>query len=82
MFNQQTPCGVQGPCAMDEKLLIMHVERVGPNNEPSATDPVDEIAIEVITGTSISDETRSIYITKNAADDLVQMLGKYLLALE
>jgi hypothetical protein len=43
---------------------------------------VGEIAIKVITGTSTSDETRSIYITRKAADDLVQMLGEYLLALE
>jgi hypothetical protein len=27
-------------------------------------------------------ESKSLYITKDAADDLVQVLGKYLLALE
>jgi hypothetical protein len=27
-------------------------------------------------------ESKSFYITKDAADDLVQILGKYLLALE
>jgi hypothetical protein len=43
-----------------------------------------DIAIEVMTASSAgsSTETQLIYITKDAADDLVQMLGKHLLAVE
>jgi hypothetical protein len=74
---------------VNDELFIIHVERVDTNKEERPATGVlgevrGEVAIEVVTassGTSTS-RTQVIYMTKDAADDLVQMLGKHLLALE
>ena len=68
---------------MKDGPAIVHVEDVGPRTQGAG--PTGDIEIKVLTVTSDSNpgaESKSLYITKDAADDLVQILGKYLLALE
>jgi hypothetical protein len=75
---------------VNDGLFIIHVERIDANKDehPAMASTLGEvrgdIAIEVITASSAgsSTETQLIYITKDAADDLVQMLGKHPLAVE
>jgi len=69
---------------MEDQSVIIHIEKVGPATEHPGSDS-EHIVIEVTAappGSSLSAEARSLYISKEAADDLVQTLGKYLLALE
>ena len=74
---------------MNDGLFIIHVEDASIPIRTSAPrwlalwgEVRGDIAIEVMTASSAgsSTETQLIYITKDAADDLVQMLGKHLLA--
>jgi hypothetical protein len=61
----------------------VQIQNVGPSTE--GADAPGDIEIKVLTVTpesNLSAESKSLYITKDAADDLVQILGKYLLALE
>jgi hypothetical protein len=73
---------------VNDELFIIHVERVETNKEEHPATGVlgdlrGEIAIAVTTSSDASaSRTQVIYLTKDAADDLVQMLGKHLLALE
>jgi hypothetical protein len=73
---------------VNDELFIIHVERVETNKEERPATGVlgevrGEVVIEVTTSSDAStSRTQVIYMTKDAADDLVQMLGKHLLALE
>ncbi len=68
---------------MKDGPSIVHIENVGPRTQGAGASGDVEIKVLVVTSVaSLGAESKSLYITKDAADDLVQILGKYLLALD
>jgi hypothetical protein len=68
---------------MKDGPSIVHIENVGPRTQGAGASGDVEIKVLVVTSVaSLGAESKSLYITKGAADDLVQILGKYLLALD
>ena len=67
---------------MKDGPSIVHAEDVGPRTQGAGPAGIEIKVLTVTSDLNPGAESRSLYITKDAADDLVQVPGKYLLALE
>ncbi len=67
---------------MKDGPSIVHIEGVGPRTHGAGASGMKSKFSQCPSDSNLGPESKSRYITKDAGDDLVQILGKHLLALE